>query len=185
MADSDETRQPTARTDWDIVPLEVDIDELLPNQRAFLVGYIKSGANVTAAANAAEIHRCMHYEWLADDQRHSAYAEAFAHCHAAAVERMELEADRRAIDGWNEPIYYEGERVGWRRRYSDQLLIKRLEAAAPDKYAQRRYVDQRNLNVNVNVDELRDNVRTAIDQLVGDLPELGSGNGDRANGDSE
>lgn len=51
--------------------------------------------------------------------------------------RLETAADTRAVDGWEEPVYYKGEVQGSIRRFSDTLLIKRLEALSPDKYAKR------------------------------------------------
>lgn len=42
------------------------------------------------------------------------------------------EIDRRAIDGFTEPIYYQGEKVGERRKYSDNLLMFRTKARMPE-----------------------------------------------------
>ena len=41
----------------------------------------------------------------------------------SCVERMEAEADRRGVDGYDDPIFFEGQQVGTVRRYSDQLLM--------------------------------------------------------------
>ena len=50
------------------------------------------------------------------------------------VERLEEAADKRAVDGWLEPVYQKGRRVGVVRKFSDTLLIKRLEAEDRRKY---------------------------------------------------
>jgi hypothetical protein len=47
---------------------------------------------------------------------------------------MEQEADRRAIEGVDEPVFHKGTVVGHIRKYSDTLLIFRLKALAPAKY---------------------------------------------------
>ena len=54
-----------------------------------------------------------------------------------AVERMEAEADRRAVDGTDKPVFYQGERCGEVREYSDSLLIFRLKARRPEVYRER------------------------------------------------
>jgi hypothetical protein len=54
-----------------------------------------------------------------------------------AIERMEAEADRRAVDGTDKPVFYQGERCGEVREYSDSLLIFRLKARRPEIYRER------------------------------------------------
>lgn len=54
-----------------------------------------------------------------------------------AIERMEAEADRRAVDGTDKPVFYQGERRGEVREYSDSLLILRLKARRPEVYRER------------------------------------------------
>lgn len=53
------------------------------------------------------------------------------------LSRLEAEADRRAMEGYLKPIYYNGVAVGAERRYSDTLLIVRLKALAPHRYKER------------------------------------------------
>jgi hypothetical protein len=54
-----------------------------------------------------------------------------------AVERLEAEADRRAVDGTDKPVFYQGQRCGEIREYSDTLLIFRLKARRPEVYRER------------------------------------------------
>jgi hypothetical protein len=49
----------------------------------------------------------------------------------------EESADDRAINGWEDPIYQGGVRVGERRLFSDRLMELRLKATDPGKYADR------------------------------------------------
>lgn len=59
-----------------------------------------------------------------------------AHTGAAIEEAM-----RRAVEGWDEPIFHAGKQVGVRRRYSDGLLktvINRSDRAAEAETAERR-----------------------------------------------
>lgn len=69
----------------------------------FLAAYSKTG-NITEAARIAKIHRGTHYEWLADAD----YEDAFRAAHEEAVELLEAEARRRAMEGWQEPVIYQG-----------------------------------------------------------------------------
>ncbi len=79
---------------------------------------------------AAGIDRTTHYRWLEDPD----YAEQFALAQQDAGESLEAEARRRAVEGWQEPIFYQGQLVGHRPRHSDVLLIFLLKGAMPEKY---------------------------------------------------
>ena len=47
---------------------------------------------------------------------------------------LEDEARRRAFEGVDEPVFYQGEVCGTIKRYSDTLLIFMLKAHNPEKY---------------------------------------------------
>jgi hypothetical protein len=74
------------------------------------------------------------YDWRHAD---GAFRERWDEAVAIAIERMEAEADRRAIEGTLEPVFYQGSECGHVRRYSDTLLIFRLKALDPAKYRER------------------------------------------------
>jgi hypothetical protein len=104
-----------------------------PKKRAFLAAYGETG-NVRLACHAAQIGRSSHYRWLDD----SDYAEQFEQAKTDAVDVLEAEARRRAVEGWEEPVgWYKGQAGGTVRRYSDTLLIFLLKGAAPRKYRER------------------------------------------------
>jgi hypothetical protein len=107
-----------------------------PKKRAFLAAYRETG-NVRLACTAAQIGRSSHYRWLDD----SDYAEQFEQAKKDAVDVLEAEARRRAVEGWEEPVgWYKGQAGGTVRRYSDTLLIFLLKGAAPRKYREREAV---------------------------------------------
>jgi len=54
-----------------------------------------------------------------------------------AAAKLEKEAMRRAVDGVEEPVYYQGERVDSITKFSDPLLKTMLQANLPDKYRDR------------------------------------------------
>src|SRR5258708_1551551 len=70
-------------------------------------------------------------------QRKSSYAAAFADAHEEACDSLEQEARRRATEGVDEPVFYQGKECGTVRRYSDTLLIFLLKGALPSKYKDR------------------------------------------------
>ena len=100
-----------------------------PKKAAFLAAYAET-AVIAYAAEAAKVNRRQHYRWLKDP----VYAEAFAEAREIAIESLEGEARRRAVQGVAEPVYYKGEVVGTIQKYSDVLLMFLLKAAFPEKY---------------------------------------------------
>ena len=54
-----------------------------------------------------------------------------------AAQRLEAEAKRRAVEGVEEPVFYQGKQCGVIKRYSDALLMFLLKGAMPDKYKER------------------------------------------------
>ena len=104
-----------------------------PKKRAFLAAF-PVHPSVTMAAKAAGVRRDIHYEWMRDDE---VYREAFAEVKEMGIELLEVEAIRRARDGWDEPVFYKGEKTGTIRKHSDTLLIFMLKAARPGVYKER------------------------------------------------
>jgi hypothetical protein len=112
---------------------ENDIILQRKKQRAFLTAYATCGV-ISRAAEAAGIARQTHYDWMNNDPE---YVEAFKQAEEEAAESLEAEARRRALEGWEEPVYYKGRVVGSVRKYSDTLLMFMLKGAKPEKYKER------------------------------------------------
>ena len=101
---------------------------------AFLEAYTESG-NLSKAAEVVGINRASHYDWMRDDPQ---YPEAFAAAREQAIEIMEAELHRRAVEGVEEPVgWYQGEPGGTVRRYSDVLLMFLLKALKPSTYREK------------------------------------------------
>jgi len=103
-------------------------------QAAFLAAYSKM-ANISYAAKAANIERTTHYLWMRQDKD---YVKKFERAFEDACDLLEAEATRRATEGVEEPVFYQGVQCGTIRRYSDTLLIFMLKAARPDKFKDRK-----------------------------------------------
>lgn len=102
-------------------------------KKAFLVAFAECG-NVTQAALSAGIVRQTHYDWL---DKFPEYAELFEQAKESAADRLEQEARRRAVQGVEEVVYYQGKEVGRQLRYSDNLLMFMLKGERPEKFKDR------------------------------------------------
>ena len=100
-------------------------------QAAFLTAYVQTAGQRREASRAARISRTLHYHWLRHDQH---FAQLFAGAQSQVVGALEDEATRRAFDGVDKPVFYQGRRCGRIREYSDTLLMFLLRGAAPEKY---------------------------------------------------
>jgi hypothetical protein len=106
----------------------------IDQKRAKFLARLVEGASIHAAATAAGIGRTTAYEWRDAEPE---FAAAWDEAVEAGTDALEDEAIRRARSGVDEPVYYQGEKVGVVRRYSDTLLIFMLKARRPDKFKER------------------------------------------------
>jgi hypothetical protein len=100
-------------------------------QKRFLDEYRKCG-NIVLSAKRSKVGPTKHYDWLDDAE----YESQFAVAQEEAVQHLEAEVYRRGVEGVNEPVWYQGQRCGVVRKYSDTLLIFLLKGTQPEKYAQ-------------------------------------------------
>lgn len=114
---------------------------------------IAGGATISDACRAVGYTRSTVYVYKADDPK---FADAWDEANEQAIERMEREADRRAIEGYDKPVYHLGVEVGSERRFSDTLLIFRLKAKRPDVYREKAEVSV------TFVDELANRLDSAV-----------------------
>ena len=116
---------------------------LSKQQRRFLDAYERLGT-VKAAAEEAGRHRDRHYEWLDDPE----YKAAFEQAEENACQAVDREIRRRAVEGIEEPVVYQGKisydrvRVGKKyvkkpvtiNRKSDILLMFYAKSKRPNVY---------------------------------------------------
>jgi len=106
-------------------------------KRAFLEAYSKYG-NIGHCADLVGIGRNLIYTWQEQDQE---FSLAFQQAEKRAIETLEHEAWRRAVEGspYTRTSYYRGEPVGTDHKieYSDQLLTLLLRAKVPERYRDR------------------------------------------------
>lgn len=102
-------------------------------KREKFLNILKESGNVSTAAKRAGISRRIAYVWRDGDPL---FAAEWDGAIDEYIEKLELEADRRAHDGVTHRLYFdkEGKLIGEIRRYSDRLLMFRLKALRPEMY---------------------------------------------------
>lgn len=78
-----------------------------------------AGGSVQMACDEAGIARSSFYLWKREDE---AFRKATEDAIEGGTDLMEDEAFRRGVKGWLEPIYFQGDRVGYKRVYDGQML---------------------------------------------------------------
>ncbi len=99
---------------------------LTPRARACFLAVLARLGNATAAAKAAGATPQAFYRLR---KLEPAFSRAWDQARTAALDVLRLEAFRRAVEGWERPIYQRGELVGTERIYSDRLLEVLLQQA--------------------------------------------------------
>ena len=69
------------------------------------------------------------------------FAAAWADAEADAIDRLEREAWRRAVDGYDEPVVHQGVVVDSFKKYSDKMLEILLKGHKPEKYVERKQIE--------------------------------------------
>jgi len=102
-------------------------------KRKFLEAFAELG-NRREACKKAGIGKTTPSIWARKDQQ---FLEEWETARKMATHVLEEEAHRRAVEGWEEPVFYKGEQVGTVRKYSDTLLIFLLKGLKPETYREK------------------------------------------------
>ncbi len=102
-----------------------------PEKEIAFLAALAATCSVTRACGAASLGRRTVYEWREADPE---FAARWDDAKRLGVEALEDEGIRRAAEGVNEPVFYQGAECGTVRKYSDTLLIFLLKAHNPEKY---------------------------------------------------
>lgn len=97
-------------------------------------GQVNQAAEIAGYKSSATLHA---YRKKDED-----FAKAWSDAEEAAFDILEAEAHRRAVEGVLEPVFHQGEIVGYKIKYSDSLLTTLLKANNPEKYRDNLKVDQ-------------------------------------------
>lgn len=99
----------------------------------FLRAFARHGI-ISDGTVAAGITYRTFYRWKRDDET---FNEDCKTAETMANDLMEREARRRAIDGFERPIIYQGEVTGEYTDFSDALLTTLMKGNKPEKYKER------------------------------------------------
>lgn len=108
--------------------------KLTPKRIEAFLEALRAIPNVSRACKLAGISRPVMYEAKAADPT---LADEWDDAIDQGIEAMEAEAMRRAIEGIDKPVFYQGDEVALLREYSDTLMIFLLKAHRPEKYQDR------------------------------------------------
>jgi len=118
------------------------VHRLTPKKAAAFLESLRAGLSVSHAARVSGFARTTFYEHRAADP---AFAAAWDDACEEGADRLEDEAVRRAVEGVRSErtIVARGDVIGTDVTidYSDTLLIFLLKGRRPDKYAERRKVE--------------------------------------------
>lgn len=93
-----------------------------------------TGCNVSRAAKMSGLNRTFATQLRI---RVPAFANLWQEAFDEVTDKMEQEGLRRAVDGVDEPVFYQGIECGTKRVYSDSLLSMMLQGRRPDIYKNR------------------------------------------------
>lgn len=108
--------------------------KLTTRARMVFLAHLRQTANVTEAAQMINMARRSLYDAR---ERDPEFAKQWDDAVEEATDALEREARRRAVEGWDEPVFYKGQLQGYIRRYSDRMLELLLRAHRPDKFSER------------------------------------------------
>jgi len=100
-------------------------------RRTQFLDMLAETASVTAAAQASGVYRVKWYRLRKAD---TTFAEAWDAALEIGIDAVEDEAIRRAVHGHEEPVYYQGQKIGVIPKYSDRMLMLLLRARRPALY---------------------------------------------------
>ena len=108
--------------------------KLTKTRREKFLAILRTCCNVTVACRDIGIARITAYEHRDKDPEFSA---AWDNALEEAVDLLEAEARRRALEGVARPIYHGGVQCGSVQEYSDGILQFLLKSHRPHKYRER------------------------------------------------
>ncbi len=142
--------------------------KLTRQRKQTFLEHLRETCNVTESAQVAGVSRTALYERRAIDPE---LAKAWDDAVEQATDALEKEARRRALDGVEKPVHFQGKRVDVIKEYSDPLLMFMLSGHRPHKYRERvaeipKQIDKPAINVIVLARQICLGLRLAQDQIT-------------------
>lgn len=143
--------------------------KLTPKKRQAFLDALAAGDTVKHAALVVGLARGYVYQLRDED---GAFRLAWEAAYQEGTEAIEQEIKRRGVDGWDEPVYQGGHRVGVVRKHSDTLLIFLAKGRDPDKWRENISVEQRGRVQHDHTHKGRIDMRVATDDELDVLERL-------------
>jgi terminase small subunit-like protein len=87
-------------------------------RKSLALDLLSQGHTLAHVRDVLGINRVTVFRWRKDDP---SFAQAYSDAMEAGTDAIEQEARRRAVEGYDRPVFQGGELVGFERVYSDML----------------------------------------------------------------
>lgn len=120
---------------------------VLENKKSVFIEVLQtSGGNASQAMLAAKLPRETAYRHFKEDPE---FARQWLEALEVSNDSLFTEARRRAVDGVDEPVFHNGQKIAAVKKYSDTLLIFLLKQSEAQKKWRNRIVQTGNLAISV------------------------------------
>lgn len=107
-----------------------------PSTYAKVLKSLRKGHTPKEAAENAGVARKTIFNWRNEDPE---FAAAWVEAVEEGTDKIEAEAYRRAVEGYERPVFQGGEEVGRVREYSDTLLTLLIKGRRPGQFNTERH----------------------------------------------
>jgi hypothetical protein len=104
-------------------------------QHRFLMAFVNGAYTPAHACHAAQVSVEAYRLWMRKDPL---FVAAMEEANEFVCQRLEREAIRRAMEGWEEPVYQKGMLVGYVRKFDSNMLqfvLKKMKPEYRERYA--------------------------------------------------
>jgi hypothetical protein len=101
------------------------------HRKSLALDLLSQGHTLAHVRDVLGINRVTIFRWRQVDP---SFAQAYSDAMEASTDLIEQEARRRAVEGYERPIFQRGELVGVERVYSDMLAALLLRGRRPEIY---------------------------------------------------
>ncbi len=100
-------------------------------RKSLALDLLSQGHTLAHVREVLGINRVTVFRWRQVDP---SFAQAYSDAMEAGTDVIEQEARRRAVEGYDRPVFQGGKLVGFERVYSDQLAAMLLRGRRPEIY---------------------------------------------------
>lgn len=142
-----------------------DVSELEPQARERIEVFLSARANGFGVLDALAGAELVGWSaWTKLKRAFPGLQRVYDACSETGEDfRREIRRDaahQRAVEGWLEPVFYKGQRVGYKARFSPQLLQLLMQGDDPEKYSPHKVVEhQHTVDAGPSLADVMDEIR--------------------------